>query len=102
MVSATATAPGSSSHPARLWLMLGAIQGKHCPGCSHAAPALCERVPHHLSLLSCLVPGELSIPQAPSDHCTSMTSLPVAMEKPGCPKHDPLASSHVCQEMEVL
>lgn len=83
-------------------LVLRAIQGKLCLGCSRAAPALCKRVPLHLSPLSCPVPGELSVPQAPPDHCTSVTSPPVAMEKPGCPKHDPLASSHVCQEMKVL
>lgn len=96
------SAPGSSLRAFRPRLVLGAIQGKHRPGCSHAALALGERIPPHLSLLSRLVPGELSIPQAPADHCMSVTSLLVAMEKPGCPKHDPLASSHVCQEMKVL
>lgn len=65
------------------------LQGSSSPGHHHSSP-------------SCLVPGELTVPPAPSDHCTSLTSLPVAMEKAGCPKHDPLASSHACQEMKVL
>lgn len=57
---------------------------------------------HQHSSPSCPVPGELTIPLAPSHHCTLLTSLPVAMEKASCPKHDPLASSHACQEMKVL
>lgn len=33
-------------------------------------------VPHHLSPLSCPIPAELPIPQAPLDRCTSLTSPP--------------------------
>lgn len=88
--------------PASECFALGAIQGKHCPRCSQAAPAPRKRVPHRLSPLSRLAPGELSVPQAPSDHCTALTSLPVAMAEAGCPKHDPSAPSPAGQEMKVL
>lgn len=39
------SAPGSSLRAFWPRLVLGAIQGKHRPGCSHAAPALGERIP---------------------------------------------------------
>lgn len=67
----------------------------------HARAAPGERSQGRLAgSLPCLVLDDLSIPQAPYDHCKLVTSLVVAMGKPGCPKHDPMTSSHERQEMK--
>lgn len=92
----------SCSSPAAVGppFVLGAIQGKLCPSCSHAAPALCERVPQHSAPP---LPHSWRAPrsQGPSGslHVADITAG--CHGNPGCPKHDPLAWSHVCQEMRV-
>lgn len=97
-----ATEPGSIHQQFSHGLCLGLSKENMARAALLRPPSPLQACPNHPSLPSCLVPGELSIPQAPPDHCPSVTSLLVAMEKPGCPKHDPLASSHVCQEMKGL
>lgn len=101
------------SHGARLqplcaWGMalLGVMNGRALPRLLWCAPSPSKCVPTTPpppppGLPSCLLAGELSVPQAPSDGCLVLTPLLVAMEKPGWTKHDPLAPAHRCQEMKV-